>query len=60
MTLLHGRSGLAGVLLTGPWAIDHGSAVSLLVAVDKAITLPGLFACSVHNQSGAHEQPPAR
>ncbi len=54
------RSGLAGVLLTGPWAIDHGSAVSLSLAGDKAITLPGLLACSVHNQSVAHEKPPAR
>jgi len=45
---MDGRSGLEGVLLTGPWAIDQGRAVSLSLAVDKAITLPGLLACSVH------------
>ena len=54
------RRGLAGVLITGPWAIDPGSAVSLSLAVDKAITLPGLLSCSVHKQSVAHEKPPAR
>jgi hypothetical protein len=54
------RSGLEGVLITGPWAIDQGRAVSLLLAVDKVITLPGLLSGSVHTQSVAHEKPPAR